>query len=75
MLFKKYFKKYKLFYDVNCVQDKITNNQGNGFEKEYDGTRNFRTILHGYKYNVGGGNNYYHRKYKDLIRIHYRWSK
>jgi len=51
--------KYKLKYKVNCVQDKITDNQGNGFEGLY-GTRNFRVILHGVAYR-GGGNNYYHR--------------
>ena len=50
---------YKLKYKVNCVQDKITDNQGNGFEDLY-GTRNFRAILHGVAYR-GGGNNYYHR--------------
>ena len=61
LLFKK-FNKYKLLYNVNCVQDKITNNQGNGFEDLY-GTRNFRTILHGVAYR-GGGNNYYHRTNK-----------
>ena len=50
---------YKLRYKVNCVQDKITDNRGNGFEDLY-GTRNFRVILHGVAYR-GGGNNYYHR--------------
>ena len=50
---------YKLKYKVHCVQDKITDNQGNGFEDLY-GTRNFRVILHGVAYR-GGGNNYYHR--------------
>ena len=60
-MFEKY-NKYKLLYNVNCVQDKITNNQGNGFEDLY-GTRNFRTILHGVLYR-GGGNNYYHRTNK-----------
>ena len=35
---------YKLRYKVNCVQDKITDNQGNGFEELY-GTRNFRVVL------------------------------
>ena len=61
LLFEK-FNKYKLLYNVNCVQDKITNNQGNGFEDLY-GTRNFRAILHGVAYR-GGGNNYYHRTNK-----------
>ena len=53
---------YQLKYKVNCVQDKITDNQGNGFEELY-GTRNFRVILHGVAYR-GGGNNYYHRTNK-----------
>ncbi|MBT6698788.1 MAG: OmpA family protein [Flavobacteriales bacterium] len=53
---------YKLRYKVNCVQDKITDNRGNGFEDLY-GTRNFRVILHGVAYR-GGGNNYYHRSDK-----------
>jgi len=49
-------------YGANCVEDKITNNRGNGFEDLY-GTRNFRVILHGVAYR-GGGNNYYHRTNK-----------
>lgn len=53
---------YKSKYQANCVQDKITDNQGNGFEDLY-GTRNFRVILHGVAYR-GGGNNYYHRTNK-----------
>ena len=53
---------YKSKYNSNCVQDKITDNQGNGFEDLY-GTRNFRVILHGVAYR-GGGNNYYHRSNK-----------
>jgi len=53
------FSKYKTLYGADCVQDKITNNRGNGFEDLY-GTRNFRVILHGVAYR-GGGNNYYHR--------------
>ena len=61
LLFEK-INKYKLLYNVNCVQEKITNNQGNGFEDLY-GTRNFRAILHGVAYR-GGGNNYYHRTNK-----------
>ena len=67
LLFKK-FNKYKLLYNVNCVQDKITNNQGNGFEDLY-GTRNF---LH-----RGGGNNYYHRtnKRSNKKSITNRWFK
>jgi outer membrane protein OmpA-like peptidoglycan-associated protein len=54
--------KYKLKYKADCVQDKITDNRGNGFEGLY-GTRNFRAILHGVAYR-GGGNNYYHRSNK-----------
>ena len=50
-------KYYKDKYKVSCVEDKITDNQGNGFEGLY-GTRNFRPILHGIAYR-GGGNNYY----------------
>jgi len=54
--------KYKLKYKANCVEDKITDNRGNGFEGLY-GTRNFRAVLHGIAYR-GGGNNYYHRTNK-----------
>ena len=53
------FIKYKNLYDVECVDEKIIDNQGNGFENLY-GTRNFRVVLHGVAYR-GGGNNYYHR--------------
>jgi len=53
---------YKNLYGADCVEDKITNNRGNGFEDLY-GTRNFRVILHGVAYR-GGGNNYYHRTNK-----------
>ena len=53
---------YKDLYGVECVQEKITDNRGNGFEDLY-GTRNFRVILHGVAYR-GGGNNYYHRSDK-----------
>ena len=56
------FNYYKNLYGVECVQEKITDNQGNGYEKLY-GTRNFRVILHGVAYR-GGGNNYYHRSNK-----------
>ena len=56
------FKYYKDLYGVECVQEKITDNKGNGFEDLY-GTRNFRVILHGVAYR-GGGNNYYHRSDK-----------
>ena len=54
--------KYKLKYKANCVEEKITDNRGNGFEGLY-GTRNFRVVLHGVAYR-GGGNNYYHRTNK-----------
>ena len=40
------FIKYKYLYDVECVDEKIIDNQGNGFENLY-GTRNFRVVLHG----------------------------
>jgi len=53
---------YKDLYGVECVEEKITDNRGNGFEDLY-GTRNFRVILHGVAYR-GGGNNYYHRSNK-----------
>ena len=56
------FLKYKDLYNVECVDEKITNNKGEGFEGLY-GTRNFRVILHGVAYR-GGGNNYYHRSNK-----------
>ena len=53
---------YKTKYQVKCVDEKITDNKGNGYEELY-GTRNFRVILHGIAYR-GGGNNYYHRSNK-----------
>ena len=56
------FNYYKNLYEVECVDDKITNNRGEGYESLY-GTRNFRVILHGVAYR-GGGNNYYHRTNK-----------
>ena len=56
------FREYKDKYKVNCLQEKITDNKGNGFEDLY-GTRNCRTILYGVAYR-GGGNNYYHRTNK-----------
>ncbi len=59
--FEKY-REYKELYKAECVEDKITDNRGNGFEDLY-GTRNFRVILHGVAYR-GGGNNYYHRSKK-----------
>ena len=59
--FKK-FQVYKDLYNVDCVEDKITDNRGEGFDDLY-GTRNFRVILHGVAYR-GGGNNYYHKTNK-----------
>ena len=56
------FAEYKTLYGVDCVQEKITDNKGEGFEDLY-GTRNFRAVLHGVAYR-GGGNNYYHRSDK-----------
>mgnify|MGYP006129831055 CR=1 FL=1 len=53
---------YKSKYQVKCVDEKITDNHGNGCEELY-GTRNLRVILHGVAYR-GGGNNYYHRSNK-----------
>ena len=53
---------YQSKYKVNCVEEKITDNRGDGFESLY-GTRNFRPILHGIAYR-GGGNNYYHKTNK-----------
>jgi len=46
-------------YGVSCLNEKITDNHGEGFESLY-GTRNLRPILHGVAYR-GGANNYYHR--------------
>ena len=50
--------KYKQLYSNSCLQDKITDNFGDGNESLY-GTRNFRVVLHGIAYR-GGANNYYH---------------
>lgn len=55
-------KYYEERYNVNCTDDKITDNQGNGFEALY-GTRNMRVILHGVAYR-GGANNFYHKESK-----------
>ena len=51
-----------VFFDLECVEEKATDNYGNGNLDLY-GTRNFRTILHGVAYR-GGGNNYYHNENK-----------
>ena len=53
---------YKQLYSNSCLQDKITNNFGDGYESLY-GTRNFRVVLHGIAYR-GGANNYYHKSNK-----------
>lgn len=53
---------YKERYKVNCLNEKITNNFGNGFEELY-GTRNMKPILHGIAYR-GGANNFYHKTNK-----------
>lgn len=53
---------YKSKYKVNCLNQKITNNFGDGFKSLY-GTRNMKPILHGIAYR-GGGNNYYHKTNK-----------
>ncbi len=53
---------YKERYEVNCLNEKITDNFGNGFDALY-GTRNMKPILHGIAYR-GGANNYYHKTNK-----------
>jgi hypothetical protein len=53
---------YKSKYKVECVNEKITDNFGNGFDDLY-GTRNMRTILFGVAYR-GGANNFYHKTAK-----------
>ncbi|MDT3738250.1 MAG: hypothetical protein RO257_01980 [Candidatus Kapabacteria bacterium] len=53
---------YKTLYKVDCLNEKITDNFGNGFEDVY-GTRNMRTILYGVAYR-GGSNNFYHKTNK-----------
>ncbi len=53
---------YKNKYRVNCADEKITDNFGNGYGPLY-GTRNMRTILFGVAYR-GGANNFYHRTNK-----------
>ncbi len=53
---------YKSKYLVDCLNQKITDNFGNGFDELY-GTRNMRTILYGIAYR-GGGNNFYHKSNK-----------
>jgi hypothetical protein len=53
---------YSERYKVNCTDEKITDNFGNGHPELY-GTRNMRPILHGVAYR-GGANNYYHNSAK-----------
>lgn len=53
---------YKNLFEVNCANEKITDNFGNGYDNLY-GTRNMRTILYGIAYR-GGGNNFYHKNNK-----------
>ena len=53
---------YRSLFDLDCVEEKATDNYGNGYSGLY-GTRNFRTILYGVAYR-GGGNNYYHNANK-----------
>lgn len=57
---KVYF--YKNKFKVECVDEKITDNFGNGYDLLY-GTRNMRTILYGIAYR-GGANNFYHKSNK-----------
>ena len=56
------FEQYRTLFGVDCLDEKVTDNYGNGDEALY-GTRNFRPILHGVAYR-GGGNNYYHKTAK-----------
>jgi hypothetical protein len=53
---------YKNKFKVECADEKITDNFGNGFDSLY-GTRNMRTILFGIAYR-GGANNYYNKNIK-----------
>ena len=53
---------YKTRYAVECLNDKIVNNRGDGYENLY-GCRNVRTVLFGAVYR-GGANNYYHKTNK-----------
>jgi hypothetical protein len=61
LLFNK-FQYYKNKYKVECLNEKITDNFGNGYDSLY-GTRNMRTILYGVAYR-GGANNFYHKFHK-----------
>lgn len=53
---------YKNKYKVECANEKITDNFGNGYDSLY-GTRNMRVILHGVAYR-GGANNFYNKNQK-----------
>ena len=53
---------FKNRYKVECLNEKIIDNFGNGFDNLY-GTRNMRPILLGIAYR-GGANNYYHKTNK-----------
>ena len=53
---------YKNRYKVDCLNEKITDNFGNGFIELY-GTRNMKPILFGIAYR-GGANNFYHKTNK-----------
>lgn len=60
--FQKLEEKVEFFkdrYNVDCLNQKITDNFGNGYDSLY-GTRNMRTILYGIAYR-GGANNHYHK--------------
>jgi hypothetical protein len=50
---------YQNLFKKDCLEDKITNNSGDGFDLLY-GTRNMKTILYGIAYR-GGANNFYHK--------------
>lgn len=57
--FENWLEFYSSRYGVDNVDEKIIDNQGNGFDELY-GLRNMRVILKGVAYR-GGANNYYHR--------------
>lgn len=50
---------YKTRYKAKTLNEKIVDNQGEGFDSLY-GIRNMRTILYGVAYR-GGANNFYHK--------------
>jgi len=50
---------YRTRYRLSSAQQKLVDNQGDGFNLLY-GTRNFRSVLNGVYYR-GGANNYYHK--------------